>query len=131
MQRYGDAGPEKRSPAALERRCGSNQVECYGSHVASTSTCAQLIVSVVGPRAQTPIPSSPRSFCLTGSGGQCCISWANVVNNAVYKDLVSSAMAVNDQCQNSAGQVSGLTRDTLIGSTCTTQCLSGRPDGCS
>ncbi|KAK2594578.1 hypothetical protein QQS21_007708 [Conoideocrella luteorostrata] len=127
---YGSAGPEKRAPVDLERRCGSNAVTCSGSHQGSASTCAQLIVSIVGPRAQTPIPASPRSFCLSGSGGNCCVSWSQVVNNAVYGDLVSAAKAVNNQCQ-SNGKVSGLARDVLVGSTCTTQCLSDRPNGCS
>ncbi|GKT52492.1 uncharacterized protein ColSpa_12673 [Colletotrichum spaethianum] len=134
---YGDAEDSpisKRAPeneaTSLNRRCGSNAVTCSGSHQGPASACAQLIVSIAGPRSGQSVPSSPRSFCLTGSGGNCCVSWANPLSNAYYSQLVPAAQKVNNQCQ-SGGWVSGLSRDTLIGNTCTTQCLSDRPNGCS
>ncbi|KAH7635554.1 hypothetical protein SMAC4_13726 [Sordaria macrospora] len=117
-----------RSPvsADLDKRCGSNLQTCSGSHRAYAPVCNNLINSLSGQS----IPQSPRSVCLSQGGDQCCISWANVVRDAQFYYLQNAARKVLNGCV-SGNWVSGLTRDTLIGNTCTTQCLSNRPNGCS
>ncbi|KAK3317511.1 hypothetical protein B0T19DRAFT_479584 [Cercophora scortea] len=131
---YGDASPEKRdlateheAGAQLDKRCGTNQVACGSDHRAPVSLCNDLI-NTIRARGSDFIPASPRSFCLS-SGGTCCVSWANVATGAVWSTLINGANKLVSQC-NSNGAVSGLTRDTLVGSTCTTQCLSNRATGC-
>ncbi|KAK3344563.1 hypothetical protein B0H65DRAFT_508453 [Neurospora tetraspora] len=117
-----------RSPVSpeLHKRCGSNTVTCSGSHKAYQPVCINLINSL----SSQSIPQSPRSVCLSQGGNQCCISWANVVQDAQFWYLQSAAWKALNGCV-SNNHVSGLTRDTLIGNTCTTQCLSDRASGCS
>ncbi|KAK3689311.1 hypothetical protein B0T22DRAFT_440794 [Podospora appendiculata] len=130
---YGDASPDTsdeiqhEEASQLDKRCGTNQVACSSDHRAPVSLCNDLI-NTIRARGSDFIPASPRSFCLS-SGGTCCVSWANVVTGAVWSTLINSANKLVSQC-NSGGNVSGLTRDTLVGSTCTTQCLSNRATGC-
>ncbi|KAJ4390440.1 hypothetical protein N0V85_007222 [Neurospora sp. IMI 360204] len=117
-----------RSPLSpeLHKRCGSNAVTCSGSHKAYAPVCTNLINNL----STQSIPQSPRSVCLTQGGNQCCISWANVVQDAQFWYLQSAASKALNGCVSNS-YVSGLTRDTLIGNTCTTQCLSDRASGCS
>ncbi|KAK3489858.1 hypothetical protein B0T13DRAFT_406112 [Neurospora crassa] len=110
----------------LDKRCGSNAVTCSGSHRAYAPVCTNLINSL----SSQAIPQSPRSVCLSQGGNQCCISWANVVQDAQFYYLQSAARKALNGCVSSS-YVSALTRDTLIGNTCTTQCLSNRATGCS
>ncbi|KAK3392214.1 hypothetical protein B0T20DRAFT_360471 [Sordaria brevicollis] len=110
----------------LHKRCGSNTLTCSGSHRAYSPVCSNLINSLSGQS----IPQSPRSVCLSQGGNQCCISWANVVQDAQFYYLQSAAWKALNGCVSNS-YVSGLTRDTLIGNTCTTQCLSDRASGCS
>jgi hypothetical protein len=119
----------------LNRRCGSNAVTCHGSHRAPSSVCLGLAVALGGPQESGTVTRNPRSICFTETGqsvnGKCCVSWANNVSNAVDGDFLNAITALNNQCvDTSSGQVSGLMRDTTIGSTCTTVCLSNRDDGC-
>ncbi|KAF4460463.1 hypothetical protein FALBO_12754 [Fusarium albosuccineum] len=131
---YGDADPaaaemSKRDGSELSKRCGSSTVSCFGSHRADAWVCNQLTYQV--ERSTTQLQQSPRSICMTISGKQCCISWANVVSSGQEKDLANAAYKVLGDCNIwNDGTVSGLTRDTQIGNTCTTQCLSDRADGC-
>ncbi|GAP87994.1 hypothetical protein SAMD00023353_3200330 [Rosellinia necatrix] len=128
---YGDAVT---SPAAadirgrdLYRRCGSNVLRCDNSHEANRNACISLVNDLRGSSAQ--LPGSPRSICGTYNGQQCCVSWHNPVSNAVRSHLAGAAQKALDGCRGDNG-VSGKTSDTLIGSTCTDQCLSNRATGC-
>ncbi|KAF7555893.1 hypothetical protein G7Z17_g1822 [Cylindrodendrum hubeiense] len=131
---YGDADPvaaalSKREESELSKRCGSNSLSCYSGHRANAWTCSQLIYQV--EKSSTQLKQSPRSICKTVSGKQCCISWARAVSSGQEKNLASAGYRVLEGCNVwNDGTVSGLTRDTQIGNTCTTQCLSDRADGC-
>jgi hypothetical protein len=134
---YEDSTPAKRSfdTVDINRRCGTNAVKCSGSHTAPSSVCFGLTAALAGPQDSGTVTRNPRSICFKATGqsvnGECCVSWANNVSGAVDGDFVNAVMAVNNQCvDSSTAQVSGLMRDTIIGSTCTTVCLSNRADGC-
>lgn len=81
------------------------------------------------------IPTSPRSVCAwpkrETSSKQCCNSWSDNLWDAEWFHLRGAAEAILEACGGSDGLVSGKSYDTLIGRTCTTQCLSNRPDGCN
>jgi hypothetical protein len=109
------------------RRCGSNSLTCDNAHEANRNACISLVNDLRGSSAQ--LPGSPRSICGTYSGSQCCVSWHNPVSNAERRNLVDAAQKAIDGCRADSG-VSGKTSDTLIGSTCTDQCLSNRATGC-
>ncbi|KAJ8115731.1 hypothetical protein ONZ43_g4603 [Nemania bipapillata] len=111
----------------LFKRCGTNQLTCDNAHLADRNACNSLVNDLRGSGAA--LPGSPRSICGTYSGSQCCVSWANPVSGAVRDNLVSAAQKALDGCQGNTG-VSGKTSDTLIGQTCTSQCLSNRASGC-
>ncbi|GAB1317751.1 hypothetical protein MFIFM68171_07961 [Madurella fahalii] len=127
---YGDATPEKREAVEhLDRRqCGSNSIQCFSSNTANPGTCQQLINNV--RNNGSGLPSSPRSICFSNSGGQCCISWANPVSGAIQAHLADAAQSTLNTCSTGSA-VSGVSRNTIIGTTCTTQCLSNRASGCS
>ncbi|KAK3398812.1 hypothetical protein B0T20DRAFT_218517 [Sordaria brevicollis] len=130
---YGDAdGVESTSEAetpSLSRRCGSNRTQCFNDNQAAASSCEALINGLLN--SSNNLPVSPRSVCATLAGNRCCTSWANNLSGAKYYYLQSAASAILRNCRGSAGFVSGKSYDTLLGSTCTTQCLSNRPDGCN
>lgn len=114
-----------------ERVCGTNDVECGRSYFAAEDHCNLLIGDIYD--SDITLPKSPRSICRADRCGVCCISWANPVVDAVRNELVDAAEKVFESCVSKRHNhyVSGLTRNTLIGRTCTTQCLSNRPNGCS
>ncbi|KAF9930897.1 hypothetical protein FBU30_011095 [Linnemannia zychae] len=59
-----------------------------------------------------------------------CTSWSIAVSGGRFGYLVSAERSIETTCGTTWG-TSGLSRDTLIGGTCLTQCLSDRPDGCN
>jgi len=122
--------PNNKSPLS-KKVCGSNNVSCYSSNQANQTLCNGLVNNLA--RSGANVPYSPRSICLFGGGCgcTCCVSWANPVpaGTAQQFQLANAADKVLSQCSSSSG-VSGLTRNTLIGDTCTTQCLSDRSTGC-
>ncbi|KAJ2991473.1 hypothetical protein NUW58_g2500 [Xylaria curta] len=129
---YGDAVPSQ--PVTTEARgldllprCGSNSLVCDDSHLADRGACSSLVDDLRGSGAS--LPDSPRSICATYSGKQCCVSWHNPVSEAIRDNLVAAAQKALDGCRGNTG-VSGRTSDTLIGRTCTAQCLSDRATGC-
>ncbi|KAI0540377.1 hypothetical protein GGR58DRAFT_461123 [Xylaria digitata] len=128
---YGDA-VSKEAPidgltGAYSKRCGSNTLVCDNSHLADRNACTNLINDLRVSSAS--LLNSLRSICATYGGSRCCVSWHNPVSNAIRNNLVSAAQKALDGCRGDTG-VSGKTMDTMIGSTCTNQCLSNRPDGC-
>ncbi|EXK40906.1 hypothetical protein FOMG_07635 [Fusarium oxysporum f. sp. melonis 26406] len=128
---YGDADPaaaKKRDESGLSKRCGSNQVSCFGSHRAPIWLCSALLYQL--EISSTQLQESPRSICKQASSKQCCVSWAHPVSGGKKDNLAPAGYKVNSECNWGDNTVSGLTRDTQIGNTCTTQCLSNRPDGC-
>jgi len=134
---YGDMSLARRDTVDLNRRCGTNVWACDSSNTASWYMCSALILYLKdGLEYDKSIASSPRSACLYGQGQileQCCISWADPISGAEIQDLDKSSKIVLDNChyERFADKlVSGLIRDTLIGSTCTTVCMSNRPDRC-
>ncbi|KAK3399148.1 hypothetical protein B0T20DRAFT_192550 [Sordaria brevicollis] len=114
---------------ALNRRCGSNRVKCFSDHQTFMPTCETMTLDTSVLLRDTPIPTSPRSICYYERGATCCVSWADNVSGAVYRHLIPASNAVRTQC--ATRWASGKSYDTLIGRTCTTQCLSDRPDGCN
>ncbi|KAA8634580.1 hypothetical protein SMACR_03003 [Sordaria macrospora] len=121
--------PDEASTHALNRRCGSNRVACYGDHQTFMPTCEVMTLDTSVLLRDTPIPPSPRSICFYQRGATCCVSWADNVSGAVYRHLINGANAVRKGCP--TRWASGKSYDTLIGRTCTTQCLSDRPNGCN
>ena len=113
--------------AKLRRRCGSNRIECYNSHVPPSSLCAILINDL--EKAYFPLRSAPRSVCLQQGSERCCVSWSKHVDG-LYGDMLYNAAIDTYPCIWQQGR-SGLARDTSLNGVCLTQCLSNRPDGCS
>ncbi|RPB25476.1 hypothetical protein L211DRAFT_783095 [Terfezia boudieri ATCC MYA-4762] len=118
------------TPAPLTKKaCGDNIVTCSGSRQASTISCRVLLNTLKSSGGNT-VPRSPRAVCLSQSGNQCCTSWAKEMSNPLYfRNLAPAVEKIINNC--AGGNVSGLTRDTNLAGTCTTQCLSNRPNGCS
>ena len=113
----------------MKRVCGSADEKCYSGHRANAAVCNRLIYEL--ETSPAPIKSSPRAVCqVHPCCGKCCISWADRVYNGIYPELARPAYKVLGSCTNHEGMVSGLTRNTLLGETCTTECVSNRPDGC-
>jgi len=110
--------------------CGSNAVTCdYNNHLAAISTCNALITALRSDPGHD-LPESPRDVCFNGDG-RCCVSWHNPVGGLKWGHLVDAAQVALNTCRNANNnRVSGKTSDTLLASTCTSQCLSDRPNGC-
>lgn len=108
------------------RRCGGNQVECNGGNSAYTSVCSALINSL----RSVGVNTAPRSICLSQSGNQCCISWANPAPGLVQTELYNAANKARNNC-GGGGTVSAIARDVNLHGVCTHQCLSNRPNGCT
>lgn len=117
------------SGSLAARQCGVERVQCSTANLASVVECTDLIRDI--GTSGISIPPSPRSICLSRSGSRCCISWSRPVSKAIEADLRNAADRVVRQCVRPDGTMSGLTRNTQIGTTCASQCLSNRPDGCS
>jgi hypothetical protein len=125
---YGSS-PNDPLPEASADACGSNDVVCNSGNAAPSSLCNSL-VNYLSKQGNRAAPLSPRSVCLfQNRAGMCCASWANPVDNLLYEYLAEGAARVETQCGQGA-TVSGLTRNTLLARTCTTQCLSNRANGC-
>lgn len=110
----------------VHRRCGSNQVQCNSAHSAYTTVCSALINTLSGAGVST----APRSICLSQSGNQCCISWANPAPGLVQTELYNAANKARNNC-GGGGSVSAIARDVNLHGVCTSQCLSNRPSGCA
>lgn len=115
----------------LQRRCGSNNVQCYNDNLASGAVCGYLLAGV-GWGLNDPIDSNRRSLCMIGAEGKCCVSWANNVSGLKLAYLVNAGKKTLSQCEKvNSRAVSGKARDANLNGVCTTQCLSDRPEGCS
>ncbi len=129
---YGRPGAavESVDAPALHRRCGANAINCdFGSNLAPAGVCDSLI-SAMQAAGSNGIPGSTRSVCLDPDNQtRCCASWSHPASFQ-EQNLVPAARSVRNSC-NSNGGISGTSHDTLLGSTCLTQCLSNRPDGCA
>lgn len=110
----------------VHRRCGSNQVQCNSAHSAYTTVCSALINSL----RSVGVSTAPRSICLSQSGNQCCISWANPAPGLVQTELYNAANKERNNC-GGGGSVSAIARDVNLHGVCTSQCLSNRPNGCT
>lgn len=110
----------------VHRRCGSNQVQCNSAHSAYTTVCSALIDSL----RNVGVSTAPRSICLSQSGNQCCISWANPAPGLVQTQLSNAAIKERNNC-GGGGSVSAIARDVNLNGVCTSQCLSNRPNGCT
>jgi len=113
----------------MPRACGTNDVTCDSrSNLANSALCGTLINNVKN------MAVSGNAICLTKGGNQCCITWGksavNGGNAFPGTDLVPAATAIHNDCKTSGG-VSGKAGNVLLESTCLTECLSNRPDGCS
>ncbi|KAF9919526.1 hypothetical protein FBU30_010912 [Linnemannia zychae] len=130
---YGDSSVNSTSEALLERRsaslskrCGENHVTCYGSH---RGHFCDTLINILAKNKESRIPDSPRAVCyrVEKFGQQCCTSWSAPIYG-YYGYLINAARSIFSQCTDGSG-TSGLSRDTLIGQNCVTQCLSSRLDG--
>ncbi|KAJ6570895.1 hypothetical protein DFH09DRAFT_1277509 [Mycena vulgaris] len=110
----------------VPRQCGSNDVTCSGSNLASTGICRQLVDNLnVGDN----VADSPRAICLGQGGDQCCVSWNRAVGNMPRALLYNAAKKILDTCF-SVTFGSGLARNVNLNGQCVTECLSNRPNGC-
>jgi hypothetical protein len=130
LEFYGGPASKNRSVSLplLSPQCGSNRVTCDGGNTAPSSVCRSLI-NALRSSGNERLRRSPRSICLDQGTSRCCTSWANDALSSTRSHLVNAAEQMLNAC-GSRGWVSGYTYDTLLGSTCTKQCLSNRPDGC-
>jgi len=125
---YGLANEAPPSPFLTKKACGDNKVDCDSRHQASTRICGLLWRTLVSSGGRA-VPRSPRAVCLSQRGEQCCTSWAREVPRPLfYRDLAPAVQKISTSC--AGNRVSGLSRDTNLAGTCTTQCLSNRADGC-
>ncbi|KAK1750060.1 hypothetical protein QBC47DRAFT_439153 [Echria macrotheca] len=120
--------PEPESDGKLNKRCGSNKVECDNSHVPRAELCAILLNDL--EEAYFDLRTNPRSLCLSQGADRCCVSWSKTVNGLNGAHLHTAASQVFSTCVWYRAK-SGLTRDTNLNGVCVTQCLSNRPDGCT
>ncbi|KAK3389584.1 hypothetical protein B0H63DRAFT_445764 [Podospora didyma] len=110
----------------LTRRCGANNVVCDKNHAPALNTCNELVKRIKG--SSLTLNSSPRSVCLSRSGGNCCISWASDIGNVRESDLYNAAKKSLDRCVGEKN--SGRATDVAINGKCLNQCLSDRATGC-
>jgi hypothetical protein len=111
-----------------KRQCGSNDLFCSRNYI-PTNTCVVQLYSDINLTYRDTIPEAPRSICRSSStGGFCCVSWAHPARGAVRNNLLAAMQKAQYSCVLN-GQ-SGLTRNTNLGGTCTTQCLSSDANTC-
>ncbi|SPO04487.1 uncharacterized protein DNG_07172 [Cephalotrichum gorgonifer] len=125
-----ETSPSEANP--LKRRCGSNQVQCYGNNVASGWACEYLLSGRMF-FYDRPI-NDHRSICVLMPNhiDKCCVSWANDLRGAKVAHLVNAGMKTLNQCGGvNSKTVSGKARDVNLNGVCTTQCLSNRAEGCN
>lgn len=114
------------APSPVQRRCGSNQVECGSTEPGPTTVCTSLIDSL----DKWGVSNTPLSICLEQSGFQCCISWAIPVPGLIQSNLINAAKDARKKCGGS-GFVSAIVRDVKLHGVCTNQCISGEPGVCA
>ena len=116
-------------PELEKRQCGSNTLICNSRNYIPSARCSRQLIDSIRATANNGLQEAPRSICLQNSNGFCCVSWANPVRGGRRGYLVSAAEKTLAGCVNN-GQ-SGLTRNTNLGGTCTTQCLSSDANTCT
>ena len=133
---YGDSATEgttaneELNPAVINKRCGSNQVECHTSNQADWTNCEGALLPYLYNNQGT-MQTSPRSVCYTiNRYPQCCASWSKDAPGARIGQFYNAALKTYNTCL-SGSVVSGKSKDTNINGVCLTQCLSVRPDGCN
>jgi hypothetical protein len=127
MTYWVDAPGTQVARSILPRQCGSNDVSCSGSNVASTEFCRQLVNSLNS--GGVTLADSPRAVCLGQGGNQCCVSWNGAVGNMPEAFLFNAANKIFGTCF-SPTFGSGFARNVALNGRCVTECLSNRPDGC-
>jgi hypothetical protein len=111
-----------------KRQCGSNDLFCSRNYI-PTNTCVVQLYSDINLTYRDTIPEAPRSICRSSStGGFCCVSWAHPARGAVRNNLLAAMQKAQYGCV--LNSQSGLTRNTNLGGTCTTQCLSSDANTC-
>jgi len=133
---YGDSATEgttpneEANPAVINKRCGSNQIECHTSNQGYGDNCVALLNYLNGN--QDTMQTSPRSICwaVPGLPMPCCVSWSKDAPGARIGSFYNAAAKTYNTCLDTY-LVSGKSKDTNINGVCLTQCLSVRPDGCN
>ena len=101
-------------------------------NLASTELCRGL-VAAIDATGSAPVvgTGTPRSICFSSSTtNQCCISWSKQIPRSLQRaDLLAQAQAVLNLCS-FGGTTSGSSSLVMLSGTCTSQCMSNRPDGC-
>ncbi|KAK3987472.1 hypothetical protein QBC44DRAFT_371984 [Cladorrhinum sp. PSN332] len=125
-------GPNSTETAEVEhplerRQCGSRIIDCHTSNI-PTVLATQNLLFCLQNSGGSQVPNAPRSVCLTSNGQRACASWSVDVGTVTVVWLHNAARAAFDQCVNNGR--SGRVRPVMLGSRCTSQCLSDRPDGC-
>jgi len=128
---FGSANPvpravEDRGLSPLDVGCGTNDIKCSTDHIYYGPTCQTLFSTLDN---NNWLSSSPRAVCLGQGDSQCCISWSRETSSSIQqKNLLPSAKRTLAGCglYNRSGQEWNVN----LGSTCLSQCLSNRPNGC-
>jgi hypothetical protein len=131
---YGSRGSAHANPVfdrsiTARQSCGSNDLLCRDSNAASVGTCSTLI-DILSATENVFSASVSRAVCLDHAGDRCCTSWSRAVNDLEEYVLVIAAEKIFNGCTYDGDRVGGSARNVLLMSTCVTQCLSNRPDGC-
>jgi hypothetical protein len=88
-----------------------------------------------GPKAWDAIPFDSHTMCYGILTDQCCILWGNRLPDAKYRDLVNAAEKISEGCAytippavlGGKPRVNGRTTGTLLGGSCTVECLAQFP----
>jgi hypothetical protein len=120
------------STAIGQSGCGDNQpLLCDSNNTGPRDACNGLL-NYLNDNYNAGKTTSPRSLCWKlDSGGRCCASWANDASNLLFGYLTYALSDAINVCGNAFVDVSARTGNVRLGDTCTTQCTSNRPDGCS
>ncbi|KAJ8121810.1 hypothetical protein ONZ43_g1831 [Nemania bipapillata] len=122
-----DTSPLEAVTDLNQKRSCDGTVVCDNHHTADRAACGHLIDDLRGDKAV--LGQSPRAICGTYGGEVCCVSWHKVVSGATRDSLVYAAQKAYDACWGDTG-ISAKVHSTLIGQTCTDQCMSNRATHC-
>jgi hypothetical protein len=124
-----------RESSKLERRCGSNNIQCdYVNWRANSPLCSMIVDLVASDWARQHFIGPHTDICMTAeelpdNEDTCCISWPVRLPDLKFSMLWGAAAPMRSRCTRD-NFVSARATDVDLAGTCTVQCLSSRPDGC-
>jgi hypothetical protein len=124
---------DKRSIVQNRSSCGNNNpIQCDWRNTAIVEVCKSLLADL-RKNSLWRLSDSPRSICYNaGANNKCCVSWADKVPNLLQGYLVGGLVKAGITC--AAGSnlfISARVANVRLANTCTTQCVSNRPEDCT